>query len=118
MLRRWGTLVRSLSTMSMPVSEASTALSTPGYNTPTPAEGDAFETITAGAAAAQSGIDPVDPSLRQSVIDKWLNPNGPPTGSTFGARKLQEDDDVFSKNAWWVWVSRVASGPPESMSSY
>lgn len=37
----------------------------------------------------------------QSVIDKWINPDGPPKGSTFGARKLQEDDDVWSKNAWY-----------------
>lgn len=39
-------------------------------------------------------------TIRQSVIDKWLNPAGPPKGTSFGARKLQESDDVFSNNAW------------------
>lgn len=41
-------------------------------------------------------------TLRMSVIDKWLKPDGPPRDVPFGARKLAETDDVFSMNAWWV----------------
>lgn len=39
-------------------------------------------------------------TLRVSVIDKWLKPNGPPKGVSFGARKLGDEDDVWSNNAW------------------
>ncbi|KAK4688851.1 hypothetical protein P7C73_g1250, partial [Tremellales sp. Uapishka_1] len=35
-----------------------------------------------------------------SAAAKWEKPNGPPVGSTFGARLLKEDDDVFDHNAW------------------
>jgi len=83
----------------MPASVMSTPHDTPGYNTPTPE--------TAAAAARDpwaAEVSPGEAALRKSVIDKWLNPEGPPKGSTFGARKLKDDDDVFSKNAWWVLV--------------
>ncbi|ODO07853.1 hypothetical protein I350_03433 [Cryptococcus amylolentus CBS 6273] len=45
---------------------------------------------------------PTEPTeaIRQTVADKWLKPNGPPVGTTFGGRLLKTEDDVFSQNAW------------------
>lgn len=64
------------------VSTIATPHDTPGSTTPVP--------------SAEAGPS----TIRQSVIDKWLKPNGPPRGVSFGARKLQEQDDVWSNNAW------------------
>ena len=40
------------------------------------------------------------PSRMVSAADKWVKPNGPPVGVSFGARRLQEDQDVWQHNAW------------------
>ena len=37
---------------------------------------------------------------KSSAAGKWFNPLGPPPGSSFGARMLKEDQDVYSQNAW------------------
>lgn len=65
------------------LSTTSSPHDTPGSTTPIP-------------PSAEAGPS----TLRVSVIDKWLKPNGPPRGVSFGARKLQEQDDVWSNNAW------------------
>ncbi|BEI80086.1 hypothetical protein CcaverHIS002_0106150 [Cutaneotrichosporon cavernicola] len=65
------------------LSTTSSPHDTPGCTTPIP-------------PSAEAGPS----TLRVSVIDKWLKPNGPPKGVSFGARKLQEQDDVWSNNAW------------------
>jgi hypothetical protein len=41
------------------------------------------------------------PSVKKAA-DKWVKPNGPPVGVTFGARRLKDEEDVFSQNAWCV----------------
>ncbi|WVQ79877.1 hypothetical protein IAT38_001977 [Cryptococcus sp. DSM 104549] len=52
-------------------------------------------TSTAAQPASPIALEP-----KKTVADKWLKPNGPPVGSTFGARLLKDDDDVFNHNAW------------------
>lgn len=65
--------------------------STPGCNTP-----------VAPPPSSEAGPSNSSNPIRQSVIDKWLKPDGPPRGVSFGARKLGDADDVWSNNAWWA----------------
>ncbi len=37
---------------------------------------------------------------KSTAAGKWYNPLGPPPGSSFGARLLKEDEDVYTHNAW------------------
>ncbi|EIW71095.1 hypothetical protein TREMEDRAFT_42575 [Tremella mesenterica DSM 1558] len=43
---------------------------------------------------------PLEPRVKRTVADKWVQPHGPPVGSTFGARLLGEDSDPYSHNTW------------------
>lgn len=70
-------------------SEVATPHDTPGSATPV-----ADVEVDASAEAGPSN------GVRMSVIDKWLKPNGPPKGTSFGARKLGGEDDVWANNAW------------------
>jgi hypothetical protein len=37
---------------------------------------------------------------KRTAAEKWHNPEGPPVGSNFGARLLDDAQDVWSHNAW------------------
>ena len=45
---------------------------------------------------------PSSPPKVLTAYDKWHKKNGPPVGSSFGARKLAEGEDPFEFNAWYV----------------
>ena len=69
-------------------------------------------TINAEASTSRAPL----PQLKQpmssgSVADKWVKPNGPPVGSTFGARLLTEDKDMWSHNAWCAGSELQILGP-------
>jgi hypothetical protein len=46
---------------------------------------------------------PSSPPKVWTAYDKWHKKNGPPVGSSFGARKLAEGEDPFEFNAWYVY---------------
>ena len=47
--------------------------------------------------------DAAGPStVKISAADKWAKPDGPPVGVTFGARRIQDDSDLWQHNAWSV----------------
>lgn len=45
---------------------------------------------------------PSSPPKVLTAYDKWHKKNGPPVGSSFGARKLVEGEDPYAFNAWCV----------------
>ena len=65
---------------------------------------DDISVITPAEAAHEAASTPTDdinapgPSVR--AADKWVKANGPPVGVTFGARKLNQEQDVWEHNAW------------------
>jgi hypothetical protein len=79
------------------------AMSTSLSPLPTPAT-DSTSVISPAEVAHEVTPDPTDnlsvpgPSVR--AADKWVKANGPPVGVTFGARKLNEEQDVWEHNAW------------------
>lgn len=56
------------------------------------------------ASPSTTGIDanPAGPSSGVRAADKWVKPNGPPVGVTFGARRITDDTDLWSQNAWYI----------------
>ncbi|ORX34064.1 putative S-adenosylmethionine-dependent methyltransferase [Kockovaella imperatae] len=50
--------------------------------------------------ASQSSLEAGPSRPTVSAADKWVKPNGPPVGVTFGARTLGEDQDVWEHNTW------------------
>lgn len=57
-------------------------------------------TIAAMEQTTEAG--PSSPPKVLTAYDKWHKKNGPPVGSSFGARKLAEGEDPFEFNAWYV----------------
>lgn len=55
--------------------------------------------IPASAVPELELMPEAGPSKR-TAAQKWHNPDGPPVGSNFGARILDDDQDVWSHNAW------------------
>jgi tRNAThr (cytosine32-N3)-methyltransferase len=53
---------------------------------------------------------PSSPPKVLTAYDKWHKKNGPPVGSSFGARKLGEGEDPYAFNAWYVWTPGRADG--------
>ena len=47
---------------------------------------------------------PSSPPKVLTAYDKWHKKNGPPVGSSFGARKLGEGEDPYAFNAWYVYT--------------
>lgn len=77
------------------------SLTSEAFTSQPPPSGDSTEPI-ASTSTLPADLDPTQPSLRMRAADKWVKPNGPPVGVTFGARHLQNEDDVFNHNAWYV----------------
>jgi len=53
---------------------------------------------------------PSSPPKVLTAYDKWHKKNGPPVGSSFGARKLAEGEDPFEFNAWYVYFMWCTDG--------
>jgi len=54
--------------------------------------------ITMDTVTPEAG--PSSPPKVLTAYDKWHRKNGPPVGSSFGARKLAEGEDPYAFNAW------------------
>nr|XP_018265270.1 S-adenosylmethionine-dependent methyltransferase [Kwoniella dejecticola CBS 10117]OBR87428.1 S-adenosylmethionine-dependent methyltransferase [Kwoniella dejecticola CBS 10117] len=67
-----------------------------------PPQAEASSSTTASTASCPAPLVAPEPVLagKMRVADKWVKPNGPPVGSTFGARLLNSEKDVFEHNAW------------------
>lgn len=63
-------------------------------------------TMDASSTIAEAG--PSSPPKVLTAYDKWHKKNGPPVGSSFGARKLGEGEDPYAFNAWYVYCSMKA----------
>jgi len=65
----------------------------------------ARRSIRRGLATMDTATPEAGPSSPPKVLtayDKWHKKNGPPVGSSFGARKLAEGEDPYAFNAWFV----------------
>jgi hypothetical protein len=62
-----------------------------------------MEMPSVGEVSQPAGLSAeAGPSSLKRAADKWVKPNGPPVGVTFGGRKLRDEEDIFSQNAWYV----------------
>jgi hypothetical protein len=67
-----------------------------------------IQQTTEKIASLDLEIQPEAGPSKRTAAQKWHNPDGPPVGSNFGARRLDEDQDVWSHNAWSACKYRSA----------